>query len=46
MGGETMSKTIKIISALLIAVLLGIKNKYPKIDLFNFTLQQSDPEKP
>lgn len=31
---------------LLIAVLLGIKNKYPKIDLFNFTLQQSDPEKP
>ena len=31
---------------LLIAVLLGIINKYPKIDLFNFTLQQSDPEKP
>ena len=31
---------------LLILVLLGIKNRYPKIDLFNFTLQQSDPDKP
>ena len=31
---------------LLIAILLGIKNKYPKIDLFNFTIQQADPEKP
>ena len=31
---------------LLIAILIGIKNKYPKIDLFNFTIQQADPEKP
>lgn len=31
---------------LLIAVLLGIKNRYPKIDLFNFTIQQADSEKP
>lgn len=31
---------------LLIIILLGIISKYPKIDLYNFTLQQSDPEKP
>ena len=37
--------TIAII-ILLITVLVGIKNSYPKIDLYNFTLQQSDPEKP
>ena len=34
------------IIVLLIAVLLGFKNKYPKIDLFNFTIQQADPERP
>ena len=29
----------------MVAILLGIKNKYPKIDLFNFTIQHSDYEK-
>ena len=31
---------------LLITIFLGILNKYPKIDLFHFTIQQSDSEKP
>ena len=48
---KKQSKTIIIILVisifiLLIGIIVGIKNKYPKIDLYNFTLQQSDPEKP
>lgn len=37
--------TISII-CLLVVVLLGIKEKYPKIDLFNFTIHHADYEKP
>lgn len=31
---------------LFITILLGIKNKYPNINLFNFTVQIADPDKP
>ena len=33
------------VALLLVVVILGINNRYPKIDLFNFTIEQSDPEK-
>lgn len=37
---------ITIMLFLLAILIFGIKEKYPKIDLFNFTIQPSDPEKP